>query len=86
MENQMNDWDFYKADDLMDRLEKLSENKIRPEEEAISNSEYLMFLERKIKMLKRSMPDTIDDLVTRKTNESKEKFEIRRAAAKEALK
>ena len=45
-----------------------------------------MFLERKIKTLKRSMPDTIDDLVTRKTNESKEKFEIRRAAAKEALK
>ena len=25
MENQMNDWDFYKADDLMDRLKKFSE-------------------------------------------------------------
>jgi uncharacterized protein YeeX (DUF496 family) len=89
MENQMNDWDFYKADDLMDRLKKFSEKQKLDQELEDSIFKFRvdwMFLERKIKTLKRSMPDTIDDLVTRKTNESKEKFEIRRAAAKEALK
>ena len=65
MENQMNDWDFYKADDLMDRLKKFSEKqKLDQElEEAIFKFRVdWMFLERKIKTLKRSMPDTIDDL------------------------
>ena len=85
----MRNWDFYKADDLMSSLKKFVEDKNPDQEleEAIFRFRVdWMFLERKIKSLQRSMPDTNDELVTRRTHESQEKFELRQAAARKAKK
>lgn len=77
----LTDYDFSRADDLMNSLRRLVEKKSPDQglEESIFKFRLdWMFLERRIKTFQKSAKSTEGELLERKANESEEKYQARK--------
>lgn len=86
----MNEWDFYRADELMSKLKKFVEQ--HPDNKEIEEAVFKlridwMFLERRIKTFQRTLPQLrpIAEFVRPRENETPEKFRIRKERFEEVL-